>query len=106
MADVATNPTGEGEIETTFTMTGRGWVLMLNSDFHGTIPANGIVESDRGSAPYIGPELGERKRNGTTTGVIGVLVDSKFKEYFERGQWVRFYKRPELSGPSSPSSPP
>lgn len=94
MAEAATDPTAEGQIEATFPITGRGWVLMLNSDFHGTIPANGIVESDRGSAPYIGPELGQRKRNGTTTGVVGVLVDSKFKAYFEPGQWVRFYKRP------------
>jgi hypothetical protein len=79
-ADPVPTPTAEGEIDETFMMKGRGWVLILKEGFRGTIFPNGIVECDGGSAPYVGPELGHRKKDGVAIGFVAVMIGAAMKE--------------------------
>jgi predicted XRE-type DNA-binding protein len=47
---------GEGEIEQTFFVTGRGKVLVLRNGWTGIIPENGLIACERGTWPYVGPD--------------------------------------------------
>jgi len=91
MAELNSKITAEAEIENTFALTGRGWVLVLKNGFSGTIPSSGMVESDQGITAYTGPEfvdsIAQRKA------WLAVIVDENAKELFAKGQSVRFYKR-------------
>src|SRR5262249_5904073 len=71
MTESTSNKTGEGEIVSMFHLTRRGWVLVLEPNFRGAITRNGIVESDRGSATFTGPEFGRGHGGGA---IVGVLV--------------------------------
>jgi hypothetical protein len=82
--------TAEGEIEDAFAIKGRGWALLLKEGFRGNIHKNGIVESDRGSAPYTGPEFADSR----TRSLLAVIVAEGLKETFVPGQKVRFYRQP------------
>jgi hypothetical protein len=93
MVDPKSEPIGEAQIESMFRISGRGWVLLFRAgDIHGKIFRDGIVQSDRGAAPYKGPDHA-RRINGPPT--LGVLIADNAKPLFEVGRTIRFYKAAE-----------
>jgi len=82
----------EGEIKEGFRLFNRGWVLVLQPEWTGTIPRNGTIEGAQGKASYIGPDF-LRHVGGNES--IGVTIPEESKEMFAPGQKVRLYKPPE-----------
>lgn len=84
---------GQAEIEQVFTVTRRGLVLVLKDGFSGTIPGNGIVQSERGKSAYSGPEFIDSV--GLRRSWLGVIaIASEAAEWFQPGDTVIFYERP------------
>jgi hypothetical protein len=89
-------PTGEAQIREIFHLKTRGgWALVLEEDFTGRVYVNGIIESDRGSASYKGPEYMDRISEGKAW--VAVVIKGESRSLFEVGQWVKFYKQQSLS---------
>jgi hypothetical protein len=82
----------EAEIDHIFTLTGRGTVLVLKEGFRGPIPTGGIIEGNRGTTTYSGPEFVDRI-SGSSKSTLAVIIDDEAKERFTPGEWVRFYNR-------------
>ena len=95
MAEPSSELTGEAQIESIFRISGRGWVLVFldsRETFRGRLFAGGIVESDRGAAPYKGPDFVDAKDRKPR---LGVIVPDEARAFFEVGQWMRFFKSAE-----------
>jgi len=84
---------GQAEIEQVFTLTGRGLVLVLKDGFSGTIPGNGVVQSERGRSAYSGPEFIDSP--GLRKSWLGVVAKaSEAARFFEPGDKVVFCEVP------------
>ena len=84
---------GQAEIEQVFTLTKLGLVLVLKNGFSGTIPRNGIVQSERGKSAYSGPEFIDSV--GLRRSRLGVIAKaSEAAEWFQPGDTVTFYELP------------
>jgi hypothetical protein len=88
MAEQNSSWTGEAEIDQVFSLT-TGRVLVLKNEFRGVIYRDGIVESDRGTAVYTGPEF----LHSRELDAVAVIVGDEFKELFIPEQLVRFYRK-------------
>ena len=82
---------GEAEIRDTFAISARGQVLVLEEGFFGTIPRDGIVESDAGRAAYTGPDFLDSIREGKAW--VAVRIDPSVKALFAPGQRVKLYTK-------------
>ena len=84
---------GQAEIEQVFTVTGRSLVLVLKGGFRGTIPGNGIVQSERGRSAYSGPEFIDSV--GLRRSWLGMVAKaSEAAELFRPGDIVSFHDFP------------
>jgi len=82
---------GEAEIRDSFAISACGQVLVLEEGFFGTIPRDGIVESDVGRAAYTGPDFLDSIREGKAC--VVVMIDPSVKALFAPGQRVKFYTK-------------
>jgi hypothetical protein len=79
--------TGEGVIRQVFPIAGRGFVLMLERGWFGTIHRGGIVESRLGEAVIGGPEY-VRTDGGE---YVAIVVDPTTRDFFPEGESIRFF---------------
>jgi hypothetical protein len=97
--------TAEGVIESTFTMEGRGFVLVLEREFRETVYANGIVESDQGSAAYGHVEFALHRGDDGVWEQVAVIVDCSARGLFAAGERVRFFRQIEDAAAGQKPSP-
>ncbi|MCW5714028.1 MAG: hypothetical protein KIT43_05895 [Bauldia sp.] len=79
--------TGEGVIKQVFTIAGRGFVLMLERGWSGTIHRGGVVRSGLGEALIGGPEY-VRTDGGE---YVAIMVDPTTSDFFPVGESIRFF---------------
>jgi len=68
-------------------VSGRGLVLVMKDGWQGKIAIGGVVESERGSEIYSGPDFVDAKEQSW----IAVTVPTTAKEKFSPGASVKFY---------------
>jgi hypothetical protein len=91
MIEQETSIEPEGEIEAIFSITGRGFVLILKEGWRGNVPVVGVVIGNRGSENYFGLDIPRTADGAVKLAVMG-LPDTA-KEEFEVGDIVKFRLR-------------
>ena len=80
----------EAQIKDVFSISGRGFVLVLENGFTGTIRSGGTVSGSRGKARFKGPEFLDNTKTGEAW--LGILVDiPDAKEIFRPGDTVLLF---------------
>ncbi len=93
MRDLKETASGQAEIESTFTVTGRGLALVLKDGFTGAIPKNGSIQGEHGAMAFAGPEFCDgRDAFGARKSWLAVIVRAEdAATFFRPGDVVAFF---------------